>query len=315
MSIEKTTICLILFGLWNLHAAQAQPGLTDEVDRMVSSLVEQINRLGSVKTVAVADFTDIHYHPNHLGRQLAEEFMTSLVISRDRKFTIINRSQLKALMKEARLDADGLLAPNNIPMLGRLKGVGLIIGATLSPTYNEVRVNVQGIELETGSSLAAERGNITLTPSLQQLLEEPVGDDGSDAKPTPGTSSSSFNVKEGNLEVEIIGCQLSGGQMECRFKASSLQGENVLSVFANQSQVILSAGETKGSIPFKVELGDSSGKGRVTKILKAGKETPLIVFASPDPMPTRGPVEVILSCYSNKDGVFKLHLKDIPLIK
>lgn len=138
---------------------------------MAQPLVEEINKYEEVKTVAIAEFTDLDYTTNALGKQLSAEFQTSLVTAKNRSFSIITRKQLEALIAEAKLDADGLLSPDNIPRLGRLKGIDLIIGATISLTHQDTAyLNVEGVKLETGEILVGARGAVTLTPSLKRML-------------------------------------------------------------------------------------------------------------------------------------------------
>ncbi|MEL7341402.1 MAG: hypothetical protein AAGM67_13055, partial [Bacteroidota bacterium] len=78
----------------------SQPRLEAEIDQIVTVLVEQINREEGVKTIAIADFTDLGYQPNLLGKQLAEEFLSAFVRARDKNFRMISRSMYEALRAE-----------------------------------------------------------------------------------------------------------------------------------------------------------------------------------------------------------------------
>jgi TolB-like protein len=145
-----------------------------ELDREISNLTAQIVPAvdeANVKTVATLDFVDLQGNTSQLGRFVAEELSTGLVLARKR-FTVVDRANLKKILEENRLTMTGLIEPENTKKLGQIAGVDAIITGTIIPGEKGIRVIVKVIATDTAKILAAARGEITKSVAVEKLLGE-----------------------------------------------------------------------------------------------------------------------------------------------
>lgn len=303
---------------WN-HAGHTQPRLTAEIEQMIAPLVEQLNQYENIRTVAVADFTDHSYQESPLGKQLAEEVQTAIVTTANKKFILIDRSQLKVLMQEAKLDGKGVLDPTMTPRLGRIQGIDLLLGGVMNFTATSIRLNVQGVHLETSGLMAAKVGMITLTPSLKEL-QQPTNERADNvvasAKKTKSdklksTPITSF-VKE-HLKVEALDCQMVNQQLECRFRVISENQDAHLSIYTTRSEVTPFGKEALPIRPSRIQLGQRGSDNRMTQVVHSNKPISLKVLVSSLPPPEPDYVTVTLSCYTTKLGIFSMKFNRLPI--
>jgi hypothetical protein len=288
-------------------SALAQPDLSKEIDRMVAALIEQINAYPEIRTVGIDDFTTTDFQPNALGRYLADEFMTAFVMSREKKFLMLSRQKVKTLMNEAKLDAKGVLAPGNAPRLDQIKGVDVIIGATMMSFTNNIRLNVSGIHLETTGVLAATRDIVTFTPAMRKLY----GANTSEQTGPGATSSSSQSpityseFTHQNIKISLKGCSISGQKNKCTLSMVSEGADTELSLYAQKSYASINGSRVK---PTHAELGNISGSTRVSNILYSDKSYDLSLE-----IPGSGITSSLeLTFYSNQHGLFKAKFDSIP---
>jgi len=286
--------------------ATAQPLLTKEINTTVEPLVKELNRFEGVKTVAIATFTYEQYvEIPKAGQFLAEEFMTSFVQYRGKNFQMINRGQLKSLMDELKLDRKGALAPDNIPRLGRLKSVDVIISATVAVFTNNLRLNVQAVRLETGAVITGCRGMITLTPSLRKMLKQ---DDMEARKKGGSARGQAVSFQHQNITINLKECKRLNGNIRCTLQAESRDITTHLSFYPKRSTVVIDGQEVYIS---RASLGPDSGRGRVTSTLYADEPTDMTVDfpVSNHPSLTR----LSLSFYSADDGSFSANFENITV--
>lgn len=305
MQIKNVFFCSALLLLSN--SAFAQPDLSQEVDRMVAALIEQINNYPEVKTVGIDDFTTADFQPNSLGRYLADEFMTAFVMSRDKKFLILSRQKVKALMKEAKLDAKGVLAPDNAPKLDQIKGVDVMIGATMVSFTNNIRLNVSGIHLETTGVLAATRDIVTFTPSMRKMfgIANTASNVQNESTSITHSSTAFSEFIHDNIKISLKGCSLGGNKNKCELSLSSEGADTEISLYAQKSYAEINGEKVR---PQHVALGSITGSTRVSSILYADKSYDLLLEVSGS-----SPITTLeLTFYSNQHGLFKAVFDNIP---
>lgn len=122
-----------------------------------------------VKSVAVLDFTDLQGTTTELGRFLAEELSTNLVISK-MSFDVIDRANLNRLLDEHKLSRSGLVDPENIKRLGKIAGAYALVTGTVTPMGGKLRVSAKVISTETAKIVGAARGEIEMTDSMKELI-------------------------------------------------------------------------------------------------------------------------------------------------
>ena len=305
-----TFLCLVNF-LWS------QPHLDKAIEQMVESLIPQINANENIQTVLITDFTDISYQPNLLADLLTKEFMTSFLNTPNKNFILVNRDQFKVLLKEEEFGRKGYLHPDNRSKLGLLKGIDLIIGATLSPSTNYLKVIVEGVEIETGSLVAATKGSIMLTPSLRELLNQSkkISDDPETQNSKVGSSISGKGISfsRENIEVTAKGCQYSNSQLQCHFSIVSIGMESELSMYTSASSIYLTSDYSSGYALREIRLGNKTGNRRITQILQADQPYDLIVFAALGKTHSQKITRLNLKCYTPRLKTFNMVFDQIPI--
>jgi hypothetical protein len=304
--IHHYAFTLLLFSLPALSIAQ--PQLTAEIDAMVAPIIEELNRFEQVNTVAIADFTDKEYQDIPIGRFLADEFMTSFVQQPGKNFLMTNRGHMKLLMEELKLDQKGVLSPDNIPRLGRLKSIDVIVSATIVPFINNLRLNVQAVHLQSGAVMAGHRGIVTLTPSMESWLGEQR-----DEVPGQSTTAGKYADKQRtylhqNITISLSSCRNADNRVRCDLEATSKGRTTHLSVYTQYSKAIASGQE----FPLgRAGLGTDEGRGRVTSTLYADQPAALwLDFPSVD---AARRMDLSLSFYSKQDGSFTARFDSVPV--
>jgi curli biogenesis system outer membrane secretion channel CsgG len=117
--------------MFSFTSLWATTGYEKEIDNISKTMADKIAAAGK-KKVAVVDFTDLQGNVTELGRFIAEEFFTSLLIAK-KGFTVIDRTHLNALLKEHKLSAKGLIDPTTAKKLGKIAGPEALITGTLTP--------------------------------------------------------------------------------------------------------------------------------------------------------------------------------------
>jgi hypothetical protein len=311
MPLRSLSKSLLVFAFF-LHSllGNSQPRLTQEIEGLVQPLIEQINRYDDIKTVAIADFTTTDYQANLLGNHLADEVLTSMVMSLDRKFELVTREQLKVLLKEAKLGKTGIMAPENQAKLGRVKGIDLIIGATMTLSTSHARLNVTGVHLESGGFRAAGRANITLTNILRQLADNKGSENSSRYSNAPSHNPQGMvtSYTHQDLQIYCEGCKQILEGVRCNFLVDNKGRNNYLVVYGQHSYGETIQGRHTVS---RVQLGSKIGRQKVGEDLKNNEPLPLIVdFSS---LPSSASVNIKLSLFTNDHKNFTANFENISI--
>ena len=164
-----TIVCCLLVALSSVSLASS---FEKDIDSIREKLARKIVA-EQVKNVAVIDFTDVHSNVTELGRFMAEELSTSLVLSKN-DFSVIDRSHLKYILNEQKLSVSGLLNPKNTIKIGKLAGVDALILGTITPFGDNVRVTVKVLDTKTAHLITGERATIAKTKAIEELLNREV---------------------------------------------------------------------------------------------------------------------------------------------
>lgn len=164
-----------------------------EIDRLAEEVAGTVDKAG-LKNVAVLDFTDLQGNVQELGRFMAEELTTSLVL-KDRRFRTIDRANLRSILLETKLSMTGLVNPENAKKL-KISGVDGLVRGTLTPFGESIRLTIQVIAVETAQIVGAARGVVPKTSAMDNLGG---AIDTSEAQPGGGASSASSAPVRGRL--------------------------------------------------------------------------------------------------------------------
>lgn len=173
-----------------------------ELSDLTDTVAAAIDK-AELKSITVADFTDLRGEVSQLGRFLADEVSTGLVLDQ-KKFIIVDRANLKRIMDEHKLTMSGLVQdPENAKKLGQLAGVDAIVIGTLTPLTNSVRVTIKVLATDSAKLVGAARGNLSKTGSIQQLMRG-GGDSGELTKAQEAQKSGDLGVisQPGELKSE-----------------------------------------------------------------------------------------------------------------
>jgi len=225
--MQKLVFLFLIFCFNGLILSAQSDALDDKIGRIVNDLVTKMNNKTTIKNVAIADFANLSGTPTELGKYLAEQF-SDVMVNANISFSVINRGRLNFLLKEAGLDAKGLLDPNSVAKLGKLKGIDAIVVGTMTSVGESINVNVQALNLETAVILASAKGSLPRTPAIIELEKKELGiEPGGVVTPVkpvttkPKVPAQSTFTKD-PLLFECLECTQSGENVNCKFRITSV---------------------------------------------------------------------------------------------
>jgi TolB-like protein len=144
----------------------------NDLKQVASSLAHDIDSANR-HTITVADFTDLQGNVTELGRYIAEELSTQLVMDA-KSYTVVERIQLAAILKEHQISISGLVDPATIRKLGQFAGVDAIVTGTLVPFSDSVRLNAKVLDISTARVLAVSSSDLPRTKAIDDLLSRGI---------------------------------------------------------------------------------------------------------------------------------------------
>ncbi|MEL7343061.1 MAG: hypothetical protein AAGM67_21435, partial [Bacteroidota bacterium] len=192
-------------------------------------------------------------------------------------------------------------------------------------------LNLRGIELETGSLVSAYSGNITLTPSLQKLIEiapavsqdvitgeiesHETGDDSAEEGAARGAPqmTSLARFQKGSLQVEAQGCRYNGSEVICQFLVRSEGSDEIMSLYGFSSQAAFSDDRDLLVRPTQLQFGEQKSNRRITGTLLANGEEELLVYLQPNTTSVRSIASLTIKCHTNSEGIFDITFENISI--
>lgn len=271
---------LLIFAMTCLFSASSMEAqnLDKEIETIITPLIASISSQ-PVKNVAISDFTSLDGTSSELGKYLAEEFSFSLVNAK-KSFIVIDRSRVSALLKENGLGGSGMMDPNTIAKLGKMKGIDAVIAGTLTSTGNSLRLIIKVWNLETQGLMAASKGDISKTPMIIELEGKTV---------TSGTNSTSIGsvvnskttsqlptiskVTKGEVTFELLECKQSGQNIRFQFQVRSDNKDVELGIYGGGYTRIIDGASGNEFNPESITIADKANN----KTLIAGYPVKLII--------------------------------------
>jgi hypothetical protein len=178
-----------------------------------------------------------------LGRFLAEELSVSLASS-DNGFEVVDRTNLKAIIKENKLSLTGLIDPATAQKIGKIAGTDALITGTLTPFGDSVRLAVKVLDTSTAKIITASTINIAKTKAIEDLLGSAIKTDPTpQSSPTPknnqkttltNSQTESIQKEEANgITFEIKNCTISGTSLICNLIVTNTEDDKELVIPAN----------------------------------------------------------------------------------
>ncbi len=173
-------VLIMLAGVNGLSCAWAQDR---EVQGLAVSMAEGIGN-SPRQVVGVADFTDLQGNVTELGRFLAEQL--SIALARNSQgIEVVDRTHLKTLIQEHKLNASGLTDPATIEKMGQMTGVNVLVTGTITPFGDSVQVAAKALKLNTAKIVTAATTEIPRTKSIDYLLGQGISTSISVSSATP----------------------------------------------------------------------------------------------------------------------------------
>lgn len=191
-----------LFSGLGSRAAQAQD-YQREIDRIAEEVAASVQKSG-LKNIAVVDFTDLQGNVQEIGRFMAEELTTSLVLG-ERSFKTIDRANLRSILSEQKLTMTGLVNPENAKKL-KISGVDGLVTGTLTPFGESIRLTIKVISVETAQIVGAARGVVPKTSSMESLgnaIEEAPASASNSSPPVVPPKRGKYVFQDASLRVTL----------------------------------------------------------------------------------------------------------------
>ena len=225
-----SVIILFVFSASQLKAQNLDKEIKEIVEPLVASISNQ-----PVKNVAISDFTLLDGTPTELGKYLAEEFSLSLINAK-KSFIVIDRSRVTALLKENNLGGSGLIDPNTIAKLGKMKGIDALIAGTLTSTGNTIRLIVKVWNLESQGLVAGNKGDISKTPFIMELEGKVVSGEASSnvVAQKPRTQlPNSAKVEDENFIFTLKECKKQGENLQISLFITPKEQDRKIDIIGN----------------------------------------------------------------------------------
>jgi len=316
--MQKLVFFFLIFCFNGLILSAQSDALDDKIGRIVNDLVIKMNTKTTIKNVAIADFANLNGSPTELGKYLAEQF-SDVMVNANISFSVINRGRLNFLLKEAGLDAKGLLDPNSVAKLGKLKGIDAIVVGTMTSVGENINVNVQALNLESAVILASAKGSLPRTPAIIELEKkelgiEPSGQPPVKNPPTPPKAPAQSTFKKDPLLFECLECTQSGENVNCKFRITSVGEDIELRIYANGDSRVIDE-EGNDFFMSNSRLANVSGGGIQKKTLVA--DVPISAeFTFSKVNRVVGLItKVQIRVLATDLGYFIVNLKNIPVTK
>ncbi len=145
-----------------------------DFDRKMISLAEEVaNRIQSKNKIKVAlgDFTDSFKEKNTLGDYIADDFSIHFTNASD-NLEVTDRHNLKQLMKEHKLNAEGYIDPSTAKRIGMLIAADAIVTGTVDIGLHSLRIRIKIIDTETGLHFAAALRNLPIDENIKVILKD-----------------------------------------------------------------------------------------------------------------------------------------------
>ncbi len=195
----------------------AEPVLADAyqdgLHKAVVAILKKVEVTG-LKSGTVLDFADLQGDATELGKYVAQDFADDLVNSAN-TFQLLDRTNLKQLLKENQMSTDGLVDPKTSQSLGNLIGIDTVLVGTVTPSgANAVHLSVRAVALGTGRIVATSSVDLPLSGTLAELsshgiVGSPSGNEakGADKSLADRLTPSSFKLVAKQLLIpqDILG--------------------------------------------------------------------------------------------------------------
>jgi len=146
-----------------------EEGIRELSDNIVTDVVKEKH-----PSVAVMDFTDLNGKVTPLGRFVAEELSSSLVITGE--VQVVDRTQFGHVLEKENISHSAAIEPGNLKKLGAAANVHGIVTGTVTDMGGAVRVTAKVLSTDNGRVITTARTSLTKTGPIAEFTKpEPKG--------------------------------------------------------------------------------------------------------------------------------------------
>jgi TolB-like protein len=303
--------CFLLLAMLQIYSLSSTAQQTD-LKQVSSSLARDIASSGK-HNISVADFTDLQGNVTELGRFIAEELSTNLVVEA-KGFNVIERMQLKVILQEHQLNTTGLIDPATVRKLGQIAGVDALVTGILVPFSDSVRLTAKLLDTSTARVMAVSSAELPRTKAIDDLLSRGI---------TSGTNPATSNtarepsaqpaklptVQQNELLFVFKGCVRRDVRVVCTAAVTNQSSKSLgFSLLSGQSWTTL-VEDTGNSHPSN-GAGMSDGS-RGTELMPDLPTNFVTTFPDVEPSATHA---TIIIAYSVNGAVLKVLFRNVSLM-
>jgi TolB-like protein len=151
--IMAAVMLLISFSGCAAMKSKASAGKTKDIVREITGMVAQKAKTGSIKRIAIIEFTAISGDESGEGKLITERLITSIV--NEGFVSVIERNKIDKLLEEQKLQFSGIIDASTAKEVGMMLGVDAMVIGTIAKTGDTNEVNARLIDVKTGEILGA----------------------------------------------------------------------------------------------------------------------------------------------------------------
>lgn len=143
--------------------------LDREIDNFTSQILQQLIQ-NDKKYVAVSEFTDIAGNITDIGKLIADEIITRLILSG--KIKVVDRKHFNKILKDNRLPLSKALDPVHGKTLHNLLDIDTIITGTMVDMGARIKINAHLCDSVSGSIFGAAIVESQIDNTIRNLIEQ-----------------------------------------------------------------------------------------------------------------------------------------------
>jgi TolB-like protein len=165
---KPTFILIILLVFINPKNINAQKSVRDSIKEFSIKLVNNALSHGKIKNIAVWDFTDMNKEVSVFGSYVSELF--SIYAENVDSIELMDRQNLKSVLKEHKLKSEGFIDKNTIMELGKFFEVEAVAVGSVIMADKNFQVLVKIIGTNSGKTIAADEQYFQIDKNMAAIL-------------------------------------------------------------------------------------------------------------------------------------------------
>ena len=211
----RSVVRLLVVGALLAVAAQGQaatPGVEEGVRELAIQLANAMSGeaavqgggSGSIRKLAVIEFSDLNGYRSTLGPFIAEELTTQLFVAKPGVFDIVERQQLAKVLQEQKLGATGLFDAETIANIGKILGIQAIITGSIADLGEEIKINARLISVESARVFAAASVKCPKKGMVETLMRQGAANESAGGQPADRASGRQAQASDVYFQNSLV---------------------------------------------------------------------------------------------------------------